>query len=370
MTHDAMGRTMARLAADGRVADALEGGEAVYWLTPGTRYVRMVEKLLFGDTNHLFLLLISGTPILVFLASRHFAPPYVAWLITAAFWVLPAGTLSFTEQLTNALAGYGDAIGVSLFFLGVVLMLRTQPAWGGTNDNRALVWAAGAALAAAMFVRPNFAFAVVWMGAAYAWASRRSQDLARIAALALGLGLALWLPFHNWYYGGKFYLISQSRALTVSLGPRDYLAAAGDVLRGRTDTSAMAVVAPQLRGWLVDPGLLYQRSMPTMWWAAYAVNLLSLAVACWIALQWAVRRSSTGGDLAVTAVAALLAHAPMLFIFDTDYRYAMLGWNLSLVVSIGWIARAWRTRERSTRDGIPAGNPPAGDRRLAVGHTR
>jgi hypothetical protein len=364
MTHDDSGRTMAMLAATGRLGEALEGGEPVYWNTPGLRYVRMVEKLVFGDTNHLLTLLAAAVPVLLFLVMRRFVPVRVAWLLALLFWLLPMGE----QYLSNVMSGYGDTIAVVCFLLGLVLMLRTQPAWGGTNDNHAFVWIAGAALAASMFIRPNFAFAVVWMGAAWAWASWRRHDVTAVAALALGLGLALWMPFHNWYYGGELYLISKSGTLVVPLGAGDYLLAAGDILQGQLRTARTAAVAAQFRGWLADPGPLFFESSPLAGSILYAAHLLGLGLAGWTAAQWLTRGAAKRPALSVIAVAALLAHAPMLFIFDTDYRYAMLGWLLSLIVLAGWFGEGWRRSERAALDGVPAHHRTQGDRPVPVGH--
>ena len=70
--HDGRGRAMAMFAGQGEIAEALQGAEAVYWFTPGMRYIRMVEKLIFGDTNHLYGLLLACIVIVVFYLMRHF----------------------------------------------------------------------------------------------------------------------------------------------------------------------------------------------------------------------------------------------------------------------------------------------------------
>jgi hypothetical protein len=54
-------------------------------------------------------------------------------------------------------------------------------------------------------------------------------------------------------------------------------------------------------------------------------------------MRWVVGRLKTGSALGVVAVASLCAHLPMLFIFTTNYRYAMLGWDLSIVVLVVWL---------------------------------
>lgn len=345
LVHDGWGRVMAMLAGRGEVVEALRGTEDIYWFTPGFRYFRMVEKLIFGDTNHLYALLVSCVPIAIFYLIRHFLGARRAGLLTAVVILMPVGNLSFLQYVANAKLGYGEALAIGLFLLGAVLLLRTQPAWGGTETSRPMVFIAGVALSASMFIRPNFAIAVVWLGAVYAWFSWRRRDTWAITALALGLGLALWMPFHNWYYGGEFYLISKSGAtISVPLGPGDYASALGDGLAGRLDSPAIEKTSAQLRGWLwappgfLAPGLLLHLRLVPAAWIAQVVNLFALMIAFWVAVRWIASRCARGTGLAVVAVAAICAHIPMLFLFGTHYRYAMLGWDLSLIVLIVWLA--------------------------------
>lgn len=353
MSHDAFGRTMAMLAGRGELLEALRGGEPVYWLTPGTRYLRMVEKLLFGDTNHLFALIIACIPVIVFYLIRRFIRTPMAWVMTAVFLVLPVGNLSFPHYVTNATSGYGDAAGVAFFLFGLTILLRMQVGWGGGGGSLAAAASAGAALAAATFIRPNFALAAVWVGIACGWVFWRRRQIVRLVALVLGLGIACWMPFHNWYYGGAFYLISRSASVAVPLGIGDYAHALSDVLQGRLSSPAAETVSAQIQGWLLDPGFAYRPWMQPLAWVAHAVKLAGLIAACWVVCRWIAARFATGTDLAVMAVAALLAHAPMLVIFDTDYRYAMLGWDLSLLVLIGSLFRMGRAAE------APAPAPPS-----------
>lgn len=340
LVHESWGREMAMLAGQGEIVEALQGIEAVYWFTPGTRYFRMVEKLGFGDTNLFYALLVACVPLILFYLMRHLAGIRAAWAITGIFFVAVVGNLSYLQYIANAKLGYGEALASGLFLLGLLAMLRTQTGWGGTERSLPVVWGAGAALAACMFLRPNYALAVIWLGAAYTWASLKHRDVGSVIALGLGLGLALWMPFHNWYYGGEFYLISASgSSYSLSLGVGDYVVALGDILRGRLDSEAVAVISEQLKGWLWDPGFLVRPGLWPLAWAAHAVKLLALIVTCWVVVRWVAGRL-LGTDLAVVAVAAVTLHIPMLFTYTTHYRYAMLGWDLALVVLIVWFVRS------------------------------
>ena len=305
LVHDGYGRIMAMFAGQGDVIEALEGIEPIYWFTPGMRYVRMAEKLVFGDTNHLYALLLPCVPILVFYLIRHFVGTRWAWVTTAFFCLIPAGNLSFLQYMANAKLGYGEAAAGGLFLLGLVVMLRTQPEWGGKARNAPMAGLAGAALAASMFIRPNLALAVVWLGAAYAWTSWKRRDAATILAVAVGLGLALWLPFHNWFYGGEFYLISEgSSRMSLPLGVGDYVSALGGIARGEFQTPAVgelsAHLSRQLSGWLWTPGFLIREALAPLAWALHGAKLLALLISCWVAYRWVVGGFAKGTDLAVS----------------------------------------------------------------------
>jgi hypothetical protein len=331
LTHDGMGRAMAMLIGHGRIGEALEGTEPVYWNTPGTRYFRMLEKLFFGDTNHLYALMIACVPIVVFCLARRFVRTSWAGAITVVFCILPVGNLSYLQYIYNADTGFGDALGGGLFLLGLLLFLRAQPSWGGTDRSLANVWLAGVALAASMFVRPNFVFAVVWLGIVFIWTSFK-RERPRALAAGLGLATALWMPFHNWFYGHEFHLISKSGAtVSVPLGVRDYAAAFGDMVGLFPNGAAHAAVAGQLSGWLWDPGFVLWPQLMSAAWFTQGIKLAALVVSSVYALRWARGRADRTA-LQVIAVAAVCALLPMLFVYSTASRYAMLGWDLSLFV--------------------------------------
>jgi hypothetical protein len=346
---------MAMLAGNGNIVEALKGFEPVYWFTPGTRYVRMIEKLVFGDTNHLFALILACIPLVIFYLIRHLAGTRWALITTALVCAIPVGNLSLLQYVANAKLGYGEALASGLFLLGLLLMVRTQPEWGGEDRNIPMAGVAGAVLAASMFIRPNVAFAVIWLGAAYAWASWRRSDARTIVALAAGLALALWMPFHNWYYGGEFHIISASGSTIIfTIGPRDYLSAIGDVVRGHLDTPATALISQQLQGWLWNPGFIIRDGLKPLAWGLHSVKLLALIITCWVVYRWVAGAFARTTALAVVAVASICAHLPMMFIFNTHYRYAMLAWDLSLVVLVAWLARFQQGALQSASEDIAA----------------
>jgi hypothetical protein len=333
---------MAMLAGRGDVVEAMKGVEPVYWFTPGTRYVRMIEKLIFGDTNHLFALLLAAIPVVFFLLMRRLVGALPAWIITGVFTIMPIGNFSFLQYVSNAWTGYGDGIATGLFLLGLLLVLSCEP--GAPHRALRHVWTGGAALAASMCIRPNFALAVVWIGCVYMWMSCSRRDIRAALALACGLGVALWMPFHNWYYGGELYLVSVPGAtISVPLGPVGYLTASRDVLAGRTDTQVVGATYARLAEWLWSEGFSFWPLPDTVERATRLLRLVALAITVWVAMTCAIRRRVAGTDMTYLTGAAIGAHLPMLFIFSTYHRYAMLAWDLSMIVLIVWALRRTTT---------------------------
>jgi hypothetical protein len=346
IVYESYGRVGAMLVGRGEFLEALMGVEPVYWFQPGMRYFRMVEKLFFGDTYLLYALVVACLPILVFYLVRHFAASYVAWCAVAVFYVSLVGNLSFLQHVRIAKLGYAEPLAVGLFLLGLTLLLRTEPRWGGADRNPPMVWVAGVALALAIFLRPNFLLAVVWLGAAHAWASCRRRDFVSTAALLLGLAVTAGMPLHNWYYGGEYVLITGSgMELALHFGIGDYLQAAGDLFRGQFgEGSSLFLVSQQLRAWLFDVGPVVPVELIPIARALHVVKLAALVLTGWLALRFLAGGSVKPKGLGVVAVAAGGAFATLLVSTYTVYRYAILGWDLCLVVLIVWLAQSERLK--------------------------
>src|SRR6185503_11283708 len=94
----------------------------------------------------------------------------------------------------------------------------------------------------------------------------------------------------------------------------------------------------------LNPGFVIRETLLPLAWALHVVALAAFAIACWVVLRWVTDGFERGTDLAIVAMASICAHVPMLFLFSTHFRYAMLAWDLNLIVLAVWTARAWRAR--------------------------
>jgi hypothetical protein len=348
LTHESTGRTMARALMSGDWKEALRGGQSVYFDTPGMRYVRCVEKIIFGDTNLGYMAFVGLLPWFVYLLVRFLAGALWATAATVIFFLSPFGSLSFVQYIQNAKLGYAEAVSFGLFILGFFLFARSQARWGG-HSNGVSAFFGGLCLAGAMFVRPNLALAVPVLGSLFIFASWRSRDFKTMMAAMAGLAFALWMPLHNYLYGHQFVLISAAGAtISVPLSPITYLRALGEVVAGNVRGEYVEAVTSQLTGWLRAQPRIPVASLRTVAAAFLLLRLVTLAVT----VVAAFRYLREGGARQALAWSALAAHLPMLFIFASgQFRYAMIAWDLCAILTLVVIAdyrRATSGRSRNS----------------------
>ena len=154
LVFDGWARLMVQSLLDGDLVRALEGGERVFYFTPGTRYLRALERLIFGETNLGSLSLILLLPFLCLAMFRRFLPARWALISTLIFVAIPIGALfgtSLFHYVKWAARGFGDPAAYTLFLAGFVLLVAGP---GGPNNRFAPAWGAGLLMAIAIIIRP------------------------------------------------------------------------------------------------------------------------------------------------------------------------------------------------------------------------
>src|SRR5262245_12727393 len=126
LVYDGYARVILGRLAAGDVAGALQGGEAVFYFTPGMRYLRVAEHIFFGETYLGYLSLILLLPFLVFALFRRFLPLTWALALTLIFAAIPVGVgfgSSLVQYVKWAARGFADPAAYVLFLAGFVLLL-------------------------------------------------------------------------------------------------------------------------------------------------------------------------------------------------------------------------------------------------------
>ena len=165
------------------------------------RYLRAVERFIFGDTNLGYLSLVLLLPLIVCALYRRFLPTRWALALALIFVAVPVGALFGTTFFQYAEMGRArlcrhrglclragwDCCALSAF------IARRPGARFGAAFGSALLFAL------AIFVRPNIAPFTAVMLAGAGLAALYFGQWTRLAGLCLGFVPVLLMPLHNWY---------------------------------------------------------------------------------------------------------------------------------------------------------------------------
>jgi hypothetical protein len=349
LVYDGYARVILQRLLAGDIAGALEGGEAVFYFTPGLRYLRAAEHLVFGETYFGYLSLILLLPFLVFALFRRFLPLSWALALTLIFAAIPVGVgfgSSLVQYVKWAARGFADPAAYVFFLAGFVLLLGRLSE--GPRDRFARAFGAGLLFALALAVRPNIAPAAGVLVAGAAIAALAQRAFASAAALAFGFAPVLALALHNWVYGGTVALFTTSAThpLLLVMPPSAYLAALAELAHGDVAGEHVIRAVNQIAGWLAGPSEAVMMA---------PLNAAAIAVLIRVVLM---RRADPW--LRLTAGATLAQHGVAL-VYAAAGRYAYLTWLLTLLVTAAWVEcggltllRRWcpRLSERVTKDPV------------------
>jgi len=251
LVYDGFARAMLQKLFAGDVAGALAGEEPVFYFTPGMRYLRAVEHLIFGETYLGYLSLILLLPFLVFALFRRFLSLSWAMALTAIFAAIPIGALfgtSLVQYVKWAARGFADPAAYVFFLVGLLLLVDRSDAAVRRGFSAAL--GAGLLLALALFVRPNLAPAIGILLAGAGLAALWQRQYGRAAGLVIGFLPALGMALHNWFYGGELVLFTSTARLAMFMPPSAFVAAAVDLLHFDLSGPHLSRAIEQIGAWL------------------------------------------------------------------------------------------------------------------------
>jgi hypothetical protein len=325
LVYDGYARTMLRHLVAGDIAGALEGSEKVFYFTPGMRYLRAVEHLVFGETYLGYLSLILLLPFLVFVLFRRFLPLRWALASVVIFAAIPVGVLfgsSLLQYVKWAARGFADPAAYTFFIAGFVLLVGRRGA--GPRDRFGAAFATGLLFALALFVRPNIAPAAGILLAGAGLAALWQHEYRRVAGLTIGFLPVLSMALHNWFYGGVFVLFTSTATHqgTMVMPAAAYLGALAELARFDLAGDHVARAIRQIGGWLAGP--------------SEAVVMAPLHVAAIAVLARVAVRGGVDPWLRLTACATLVQQCVGIF-YATAGRYYYLTWLLTLLVVAVWV---------------------------------
>ncbi len=326
IAYEGYGRAIIKELLAGNMAAAVRGVESVYYFTPGLRYVRALELVLFGDTFLLYLSMILLFPILVFALHRRFLPARWAVVLVLGFVATPIGALfgsSLFQYVVWASRGFSDPLAFILLVCGLLLAIPPRTGDGLLGWSR--VFAAGIMLAAAVFCRPNLVLAsgVFVIGAGAIWMSRRQWTSA--AALGAGFAALALSPLHNYVFGNALVLFSDNvnQPTTLLMSPLDYA-------RSLIELAQFDFAGPHVKAAVVQLGRWL--SGPQEWLIMVPVHACAVAILAWVAI-FGVRHERW---LRLVALATLLQHG-IGVCYVNFARYNLGTWLLTLMVVAVWL---------------------------------
>jgi hypothetical protein len=325
LVYDGFARTMLRRLLAGDWVGALEGSEPVFYFTPGLRYLRAVEHLVFGESYLGYLSLMLALPFLVFAMFRRFLPLRWALASVLIFAAIPIGVLfgsSLVQYVKWAARGFADPASYVFFLAGFVLLGGRTAA--GPRNGFVTACGCGLLFALAIFVRPNVAPMAGILLAGAGLAALWQSQYRRVAGLCIGFLPVLGMALHNWVYGGVFVLLTSTTEhyTTLVTPPSVYLAAFAEIMRLDFSGEHVARAIRQIGGWLAGP--------------SESVLLAPLHAAAIAVLVRVATRSGIDPWLRLTASATLMQQCVGIF-YATGGRYYYLTWLLTLLVVLVWL---------------------------------
>jgi hypothetical protein len=256
LVYDGYARIILQHLLAGDVAGALEGGEKVFYFTPGLRYLRALEHVFFGESYLGYLSLILVLPFLVFALFRRFLPLRWALALIVIFTAIPVGVLfgsSLVQYVKWAARGFADPAAYAFFLAGLLLMVG--PMAGEARDRFGAALGAGFLFALALFVRPNIAPAAGILLAGAGIAALWQRRYWHLAGLCLGFTPVLGMALHNWVFGGALVPFTSTAAHPGALvmPPAAWLAALAELARLDLGGEHAARAARQIAAWLAGP---------------------------------------------------------------------------------------------------------------------
>jgi hypothetical protein len=349
LVYDGYARAMLQKLLAGDIVGALRGEESVFYFTPGMRYLRAIEHVIFGESYLGYLALMLVLPVIVFILFRRFLPLRWATALALTFTAIPIGVLfgsSLVLYVKWAARGFADPAAYALFLAGFLALVGRVGT--GPSARFAPAFGAGLAFALALFLRPNIAPAAgVLLGGAGLAALWQGQ-MWRVAGLCIGFLPVLGMALHNWFYGGVFALFTSTAAhpTTLVMPPSVYLAALAELARLDFAGEHVARALHQIGVWLAGPSEFL---------AMVPLNGVAIAIVIRVAVWGRI-----DPWLRLTAWATLAQHCVGPFYLATG-RYHYLTWLLTLLVVTAWFhgeGLAW-LRRRFPAAGIRAENHPA-----------
>ena len=318
---------------------ALRGQEAVFWFTPGFRYIRAFENIVFDGALCLYLIVLFSLPVVLYrLLLKLECSNKFSLMVTIIFLFSPLNFFSFVEYIRLARLGYGE----TLSFLCLLLALSSVIGNSSSFKYNTLLnaFAVPQLLFVCWFVRPNLALvcAGIWFVVAIRYLLNMKNFASRKTLLIFLCSSLIWFfpLIHNVIFGHQWTIISASgSSVSLPYSIFDYWLW---LFEGEDDSE----VRKHFLLIFDNFGSSYF-SVPLS-----ALSGLMLILGVTFGMGFALRGASSIDrvNIAVLYSGFVFAFSPMLFVFYPQARYGMVGLELLLIV---FFVSVWRLTGRQLK---------------------
>jgi hypothetical protein len=337
LAYDGLGRTILRQLLDGDLWNFLRGDESVYWYSPGLRYFRAFEHIVFGETYLGYLSVILALPFIAHSLFRRFLSKQWALALIILFVAVPLGVLfgtSFVQYEKWASRGFADSAAYIFLIAGILPIVGSTRA--GPHPGFVAGFFGALLMSLGVFIKPVICLSAMVLLAGAGIAALYHRQWRRLAGMTIATFPVFWMPFHNWYFGHVFLLFSSNveESQILVMPPSAYVRVAYQLFAG--DFSGLGAVLRQIANWLSGPAESY-----------WTIPLNAAGVAVLIYVVFRGRRFESW--LRLIGAAALLQHGVALFYRGDVARYHFLTWFLTMLVvmvflhdvGMGWFKRRY-----------------------------
>ena len=223
LTHYSFAREMLEALYNKNYSEWFRGGEDIFYMMPGMRYLLSISMIFFGESIFGLLIIISLTPLVIrSLLQRIFNKKWEL-IMLGCFFIIPIFEAFGFFQIYLAkytIEGFGAGIAIS------ALIAAFNYLWREDNNykNNELI-KAGFCLAIAISLRPNFLPAIAILLFSLSIYLTYTNNLIKVFPLSIGFCPILLITYHNLFFGNKFVPITNSATIGNNMrnGPNKWL---------------------------------------------------------------------------------------------------------------------------------------------------
>ncbi len=189
--------------------EALMGGETVFYYMPGLRYFLAIGKIIFGDTNYLYVLSLPILPMSLFYLFKKITSEKISFYLIILFTFVPIfenmgyGHLNYVHQVVR---NHAETLSITIIIL--IINKISNPNFK-YNINHSKLFLYCFLLSFASFCRPNFVptTSILFM---YLLVVSYNINFKYILSALIGYSFIFISFIHNLYFGDDYSFFTRS----------------------------------------------------------------------------------------------------------------------------------------------------------------